>query len=196
MRALQTLESKVSPILDRIRKKLGLAAGATNKGVDAALAAQRLKIENMIRQNDAINAQIEAEQKKLAGQKEKLATASSMKGSPRSTAAAEQLRGQVAATEARIAGLITKSDKAAASIVKLEDAMAAAGKSGGQMSDKLTPKKTISDRFKGIAESAKKAEGAVRESSRRMAKRHEPGKCGDETDRDDHSWCASLFDPL
>lgn len=174
VRALQALEGKISPILDRIRKRLGLAASATNKGVDAALQAQRVKVENLTRQMNATNAQIAAEQAKLTGMQAKLDTASSMKSSPRSAEAAEKLRSQIAATEAKIAGLITKSDNAAASIWKLEDAMAAAGKTGTQMSDKVTPKKTISDRFRGIVESAKKAERAVSESAGRSARAMNP----------------------
>jgi hypothetical protein len=174
VRALQALEGKISPILDRIRKKLGLAASATNKGADAALQAQRVKIENLTRQMNATNAQIAAEQAKLTGMQAKMNTASSMKSSPRSAEAAVKLRSQIAATEAKIAGLITKSDNAAASIWKMEDAMAAAGKTGAQMSDKVAPKKTISDRFKGIAESAKNAERAVGESAGRSARAMNP----------------------
>jgi hypothetical protein len=151
VRALQALESKVTPILDRIRKKLGFAAGAANKGIDAATKAQQLRIENITRQMDATNAQIAAAQRKLAGLNEKLATAASMKGSPRSAAAAEQLRGQIAATEARIAGLITKTDTAAASIWRLEDAMAGAGAAGGAMAAQVAPKATFLSRIKAIS---------------------------------------------
>ena len=135
VRALRGLEQRVGGVAQSIKRSLGMATGSMSKGISQATSAQRVKVENLTRIMEATNAQIIAQQQKLAAMREKYSTASSMTSSPRASSAAIKLQESIAATESRIASLIAKSDAAAASIWKLEDAMGAAGGAGVQQAE-------------------------------------------------------------
>lgn len=183
VRALQAMARRVNSITAGIRQKMGGATAAASAGISKTVDAQKIRLENMTRMLDAVNGQIAAQQKKLAVLKEKYATASSIKTSPRSAEAAMKLQGQIAAVEARMASLIAKSDTAAASIWKLEDAMAASGRAGAagpgaKAEDAVVPKKTFMSRFQAIAAGAKKMGKAVTDQMGRMAKSTGPMQRG------------------
>ncbi len=144
---------KLGDYADRIRNKIRGVTDSTSVSMNATVQARKQQVENLMRLMDATNSQIAAQQKKLADLQQKFTTASAMKASPRAADRAMKLQADIAAVEMKISSLIVKSDKAAASIWKLEDAMAGAGAAGGAMAAQALPKATFLSRIKAISTS-------------------------------------------
>lgn len=179
VRALQGLARRVNSITAGIRQKMGGATAAASAGISKSVEAQKLRLENMIEVHKKLGGQIEILKQKQARMQKDLSFAASLKSSPKGAAAAEKLRSQIAAVETRIASMTARADMAAASIYKMEDAMAASGGAAGPgAADAVAPKKTFMSRFRAIAAGAKKMGKAVTDQMGRMAKSTGPMQRG------------------